>query len=92
MGIITRQGFKLSIVTYIGIVLGYVNVVLLFPNILEPEQFGLTRILIAIGVIALQVGQLGTPQIIIKYFPYFQSEENKHSGILFLMLLINFVG
>ena len=46
MGIIMKQSLRTSVLSYIGIALGYVNVVLLFPVFLSPEEFGLTRVLL----------------------------------------------
>jgi len=54
---------------YLGVVLGYINTVILFPNFLEPDQFGLTRLLLSVSIIISQVAQLGTPGMVIRYYP-----------------------
>ncbi|MEX2589602.1 MAG: hypothetical protein WD334_05300, partial [Chitinophagales bacterium] len=93
MGIIIRQSFWNSIWSYIGIALGYVNVVLLFPRFLEPDEFGLTRVFIAASMITAQLGSLGIINISIKYFPFFKSNsDNKHSGFLFFGFLLSTIG
>ena len=46
MGIIIRQGIKGTIVSYLGTLLGYVNMLILFPLIFSTEEIGLYRILL----------------------------------------------
>ncbi|MBA3757097.1 MAG: hypothetical protein H0X02_13130 [Nitrosomonas sp.] len=51
MGLLRRQSIKSSIATYIGIAIGYVNLILLFPKFLLPDQLGLTRVMISMAAI-----------------------------------------
>lgn len=80
MGIIKRDGFKLTIISYLGVVLGYVNKVLLFPNILTPEQVGLSNTLISVAIIYAQFATLGIPATAVKFFPYFRDRARGHHG------------
>ncbi|MCA6075223.1 lipopolysaccharide biosynthesis protein [Fulvivirga sedimenti] len=82
MGIVRRNSIWLSIIQYLGILLGYVNTVILFPNILDSDQFGLTRILLSVTIVISQFSQLGTPSMIVKYFPYL------HRKVLYYGFLI----
>ena len=45
MGVIKRQGIKNTIATYIGFVIGFVNLIIIQPNFLSKEELGLTRVL-----------------------------------------------
>lgn len=92
MGIVARQGFYNSIAGYAGIVIGYVNTVLLFPYILDADQFGLTRMLVAVAGIMSQFSELGTTNITIRFFPFFKNPEKKHFGFFFFVLLIPLIG
>lgn len=92
MGIIIRQGILNSIISYIGIVLGFLLTIRFYPYILEPEQYGLTRVLLSFSFIGVQVGQLGMKNLIIRYFPYFQARDKDHHGILFLAITVPLVG
>lgn len=74
MGVVRRHGINFSIISYAGIILGYVNTVVLFPNILEQDQFGLTRILLSVAIVISQFAQLGTPGMIIRYYPLLQKK------------------
>ncbi len=82
MGIVRRNSIWLSIIQYLGILLGYINTVILFPNFLDTDQFGLTRILLSVTIVISQFSQLGTPSMIIKYFPYL------HRRVLYFGFLI----
>lgn len=87
MGIIARQATLNTLLAYIGIALGFVNVVVLFPRVLEADQFGLTRLLVSIATIAAQVAQLGAENTVIRYYPYFRDPARDDRGLLGMLLL-----
>lgn len=92
MGIVARQSIFNSIASYLGVIIGAVNTLLLFPHIFTADQFGLTRVLGAAATLFCSFSMLGTPGITLKFFPFFRNEENKHNGFLFFILLVPFVG
>ena len=92
MGIVKQQAFKNSFFIYVGVVLGYLNIVILFPRFFTDEQFGLTRVLLYASNIMAIVAHLGFSNITIKYFPYFKDPKSHHNGFLFLALLVPFIG
>jgi O-antigen/teichoic acid export membrane protein len=92
MGVIKRQGILNTIVSYAGILLGYVNTVLLFPNFLEEDQIGLTRLLIFIAVMYAQFSALGFGNMGLRFFPYYRDKARQHHGFLFLLLSIPLAG
>jgi O-antigen/teichoic acid export membrane protein len=92
MGIVIRQSIKSSIVSYIGIALGYVNTLILFPYVLTAEQIGLMRLIMDFAFLAAPFAQLGVSNIALRFFPHFKDESKRHNGFLFLLLLIGFVG
>ncbi|MBL7951222.1 MAG: polysaccharide biosynthesis protein [Flavobacteriales bacterium] len=92
MGIVVRQASWNAALAYVGLALGFVNVVLLYPKILPEDQFGLTRLIVSIATIAAQVAQLGLDNTVIRYFPYFRDTERRHNGLLALVLGIGTAG
>jgi len=64
----------------------------MYPNILSPEQYGLTRVLLALAMVSTQLANLGTQNTIIRYFPFFRDKDKKHHGSLFLALVVPAVG
>lgn len=93
MGIIRKQSIQTSVLSYLGVGLGYINVVLLFPAFFAPEEFGLTRILGAIIGITSQFALFGLTNGIIRFFPRFkEGDEDRLHGLLGLSLLIGTIG
>lgn len=73
--------------------LGYINVVLLFPKFFAPEEFGLTRVLIAVIGISAQFALFGLGSAIIRFFPRFkEGDEQKQHGLLGWALLWGMIG
>lgn len=93
MGIIRKQSIQTSILSYLGVGLGYINVVLLFPRFFEPEEFGLTRVLIAVIGVSAQFALFGLGTAIIRFFPRFkQGDEEKQHGFLGWAILWGLIG
>ncbi|GAB3197236.1 O-antigen/teichoic acid export membrane protein [Pontibacter aydingkolensis] len=87
-----REGIWNTVVSYAGILIGFVNAIYLFPNYLDEEQVGLTRLLISISMMFAQFSALGFVNMSVRYFPYFRSKEQKHHGFLFLLLSVPMLG
>ena len=92
MGILARQAGWNAALGYVGLVLGFINVVILYPKFLSADEFGLTRLLVSIATITAQVAQLGMDNTLIRYFPYFKDGARQHNGILGIMLGIGTLG
>lgn len=92
MGIVKRQSVQASVISYVGVLIGYVNLILLFPKFLTPEEFGLTRLMISVGVIFSQFALLGSSVTILRFFPYLEDKKSKHHGFLTFLLLISMTG
>jgi O-antigen/teichoic acid export membrane protein len=87
MGTVIRQATINALLSYLGIALGFLNVVVLYPKVLQTEEFGLTRLMLSVATMAAQVAQLGAENTIIRYFPYFRDRERAHRGMLSGILL-----
>jgi len=72
--------------------LGFVNMALLFPRLLTPDEFGLTRLVVSIAVVAAQIAALGGESTVIRYFPYLRDKANGHRGLFGLTLMVATVG
>lgn len=62
------------------------------PNLLKPEELGLTRILIAAASLIATILPLGVSGVTTKFFPFFRNPEKKHYGYFGFMLLFPLVG
>jgi len=92
LGIVKSQVYKNTAISYIGIVIGYVNLVLFYPAYLTTEQIGLFQLLIGISLLYTLVASLGMPSIIIRYFPFHKTEDGSHKGFIHWTAAFSLVG
>jgi len=92
VGIIIRQSVKTTIVTYIGILIGTLNVLGLMAYFLESSQIGMIYLLTNLSIFLVFVAQLGVPYIAIKFFPQYREPEKGLYGFLFFLLVVPLVG
>lgn len=92
MGTVARQASWITVLTVAGMGLGFVNMAWLYPKFLTADEFGLTRLLVSIAVVAAQVAHLGGENTVIRYFPYFRGKGHDHRGLFGLILSVATVG
>ncbi len=92
MGIVSKQASNATFFSYLGVVIGFVNVALLMNRWFEPEEFGLRSILLDAAVIYSQVAHLGTYRSLVKFFPFFNREGKSDNGLLSIGLLVSLLG
>jgi O-antigen/teichoic acid export membrane protein len=92
LGIVQKQAFSNTILSYIGLVLGYINIIILYPAYFTLEQFGLIQLIQSISVVYAQFSAFGLINIIIRYFPFFKTEDRKHQGFISWITLIMICG
>lgn len=92
VGIIAKQSLANAVYTYTGIGLGALLTLFLYPTILNPDQYGLTRVLISGSIIGAQFAHLGMRNTIIRFFPLFHQIGGRRSGLLFLALVVPMAG
>ncbi len=94
MGIVIRQSFWTSVISYIGVVLGYVNLLYLYPRFLEPDQIGLLRTIQDAAILFAAFAQAGLSQTIVRYFPRYskdRDEGQKFINLIFVLSLGAFI-
>ena len=97
MGIVRNQSIKNSISFYIGMAIGAINTVIIYPNVFNdyPEHFGLIQILVAYAIVVSTFTTLGIPKLFVRFFPaitekgqlYFLSFITPLLGFVFALLL-----
>ena len=90
MGIVRNQSIKNSISFYIGMAIGAINTVILYPNVFNenPEHFGLIQILIAYAIVVSTFTSFGIPTAFVRFFPVIKEKGQ----LYFLSLIIPFIG
>lgn len=93
MGIVIKQSIRSSIIAYIGVLIGYFNLMWLFPYFMSAEQVGLMRLIQVSASLLATFGQVGLPQTIVRFFPEYKEEKSFFSfvrlaGLLGFLVLI----
>lgn len=92
MGIIIRQGIKNSVVTYLGVFIGTINVLFLYNKFLTSEQLGLYTVLLSYPFIFSALIHLGTPHVATKFFSVFKNEEKNDNSFFSYLILVPMFG
>ncbi len=82
MGIVKKHAYKNTIVSYVGMVIAYVNTVLLFPFFTTASDYGFYQLIISISVLYSLAASMGVPSILAKYFPHYRTEDRRHNGFI----------
>ncbi len=88
MGEIAKQSIKGTMVTYLGVAIGFVTTFFVLTRFLTSEEIGLARVLIDAATLFVGLAQLGTSSSAFRYFPYM---ERSH-GAFFWTTLVPLIG
>lgn len=87
MGIVIRQSFWSSLAAYLGVGIGYLNVVVLMPKYLTPEEIGLYRTILSAAALFAPIPLFGLRSAFLRFFPRNTEQQN---GILVFQGLVVF--
>lgn len=88
MGIVKKDALRTTLISYAGLILGYVNKAFLFIIFLSTIEIGLVNLLTTTGLLFAQLSNLGSIYVTWRFFPFFRNEEKKHYGFLLFNVLI----
>lgn len=91
MGVIVKQSFYSSLISYAGVLLAYLSLIVIQPLYLSTDEIGLIRILTQAAVFISLIFQLGAPYLAVKYYPTFRL-PTADNGFFKIILLIGGVG
>lgn len=92
MGIIQRDALRTMLISYFGLILGYLNKAVLFIIILTTEEIGLVNLILSVGMFFAQIAALGSFNTISRFSPFFRNAARNHYGFLKLTVIIVAVG
>ncbi|MFZ2287509.1 MAG: oligosaccharide flippase family protein [Bacteroidales bacterium] len=92
MGIVQRQTIRGTAWSYIGALLGFVNIALLSPKIFSTGEIGVVQLLLSFATMLAQFSSLGFINVINRLFPYFRDSRGRHHGFLALSLVVTLAG
>jgi O-antigen/teichoic acid export membrane protein len=89
MSKIAQQGIQTTIFSYIGVLLGYINVLWLYPYALDATELGTFRTIQDLGLLFVPFAQLGVGHGITRFFP---NLEQNQSAFLSYSLALSLLG
>jgi len=92
MGLVIRQSIFTTIIAYIGAVVGYINLLYLYPKFLEPEQVGLLRTVQDAAILFAPFAQFGVTLSIFRFYPQFAKDKATEASFVSLVTLIALTG
>lgn len=87
MGVIQKQGIQSALITYCGIGIGFISLLVVQPALLKPEEIGLTRILYSFSFLVSTLLPLSIGNITTRFFPRFRNDAKGHHGFFGLILI-----
>lgn len=88
MGVVARQSFKKSLIMYLGVLIGAISTLFIYP--LQLETYGTLQFLIATSSFFLPFVTLGISSLTVRFFPEFKDPASRHHGFFGLLLLSSF--
>ena len=92
MGIVQRQTIRGTAWSYLGALLGFVNIIILSPKIFTTGEIGVVQLLLSFATMLAQFSSLGFTNVINRLFPYFRDGRGRHHGFLGLSMVITLAG
>ncbi len=91
MGKILKQSFWTTIVIYFGVLLGFINSIILFPKFLTTEQIGLIRQIISASTILIPIATFGVSSTYVKFYPLVKESTKEKKQFFSLNLIITLI-
>jgi len=92
MGIIRKQSTTISILLYLGVIIGFVGVALIRPKLLDEAEIGLLQVIWNTTALFAGIFTLGSNFIILRLFPKYKTADGKNRGLFSLILLLGLAG
>lgn len=91
MSKVAKQSIQTTIFSYIGVVIGYVNVLWLYPYALDASQLGTFRTIQDLGMLFVPFAQLGVGHGITRFFPQLKTNKSAFLSYGLAFSLVGFV-
>ncbi|MFM6935654.1 MAG: polysaccharide biosynthesis C-terminal domain-containing protein [Flavobacteriales bacterium] len=92
MGIVQKDAIRTSIISFVGLILGYLNKGFLFVLLFSRAQVGLVNLVMNVALLFAQFANFGTIYSTWRFFPFFRNKDRKHFGFLLANLLVVCIG
>ncbi|MEX0288714.1 MAG: lipopolysaccharide biosynthesis protein [Flavobacteriaceae bacterium] len=87
MGVVYKQSFKNTLITYVGFGIGAINTLFLYTRFLTDEYFGLVGVILSTSTVLMPILAFGVPNAMIKYYSSFEEGEQKDRFLSMMLVL-----
>ncbi|TXF90967.1 hypothetical protein FUA23_03970 [Neolewinella aurantiaca] len=88
MGVIERQGIKSSFIQYVGVILGALSTLFIYPY--DYAAYGLAQTCLDFVTFMAPLATFGATHLALRFFPHFRKTKDNDNGYLGVLLLITF--
>ncbi|MCR9253053.1 MAG: polysaccharide biosynthesis C-terminal domain-containing protein [bacterium] len=92
MGVVLRQSFWTSAFSYIGVIVGYLNTLLILPAYYTPDQIGLYNQIQSAALLLVPLVSLGMGSSAVRFYPKIFSEKKIVPPFLGSLLIGTLIG
>ena len=92
MGLVARQSFKAAIATYIGLGMGVLNNLFIYPYMLSVEQYGELQFILQTATFFTPFLVFGFGYVLTRYYPQYkdnQDSKQRFYGLVYLTVSLN---
>lgn len=88
MGLVIRKSLITTIFSYLGVVIGFINVLYFFPKYLSVSQIGFYRLILESAILLSPFAQAGIMQGIVRFYPQYKQKEKKEFELFAIIFLV----
>ncbi len=88
MGVVIKQSFWGTFISYLGVMIAYINSLYLRPEFLKIEEIGLFTLITAHAMMVSPMSTLGMQSSFIKFFPSFEERDRQRFFSFSLLVVI----
>lgn len=92
MGIIRRQSIYSTLISYFGVVIGFLSSAVFMPILFSPSQVGLVKLIVAVTGIFSSIFSLGVAQMLYRYYPRYRDNSSMISHLFYYSLRLTSLG
>jgi len=88
VGIVIKQSAYASAINYLGVAIGAINTIFLYPAFLTKSELGLLKAIFAMAIILAPFAQFGLGRSTLRFFPRFSASNKTKGRFLSLILML----
>lgn len=86
MGIVLKQSFKNTIITYIGFAIGGINTIYLYPVFLGSTYYALSNYVLSSANVIMPIFAIGMQNTLVKFYSQYETDQERSRFLSFTVL------